>query len=81
MKKILDQVKEIINKTWFKIAIINVGIFVIANILYSLKYEQIDDMIMYGLYSGLDGTYKLAYNIFIINAIYMFYNNRNNISK
>ena len=59
MKKILNQVKEIINKTWFKIAIINVGIFVIANILYSLKYEQIDDMIMYGLYSGLDGTYNI----------------------
>ena len=51
--------KKVINKTWFKIAIINIGIFVIANILYSLKYEQIDDMIMYGLYSGLDGTYNI----------------------
>lgn len=59
MKKILNQAKEIINRTWFKIAIINIGIFVIANILYSLKYEQIDDMIMYGLYSGLDGTYNI----------------------
>ena len=42
-----DMLKNIINKTYFKVAIINLVIFGIANILFNIKYEQVDDMIIY----------------------------------
>ena len=54
-----DMLKNIINKTYFKVAIINLVIFGIANILFNIKYEQVDDMIIYSLYSGLDSTYNI----------------------
>ena len=60
-----DMLKNIINKTYFKVAIINLVIFGIANILFNIKYEQVDDMIIYSLYSGLDSTYN-------IHGIYKF---------
>ena len=41
------------------IMLINFLIFFIANILFDVKYEQVDDFIIYNLYSGLDGTYNL----------------------
>lgn len=59
MKSIKEKLKSIIKKPGFKIAIINIMIFAICNMIYSLKYEQVDDMIIYGLYSGLDGTYNI----------------------
>lgn len=41
-----------------KIIFINLIIFGIANLVFSIKYEQVDDFIIYNLYSGLDGTYN-----------------------
>ena len=41
------------------VVIINMVIFLLANILFQVKYEQVDDFIIYNLYSGLDGTYNL----------------------
>lgn len=41
------------------IVFINFVIFGITNILFSIKYEQVDDFIIYNLYSGLDGTYNI----------------------
>ncbi len=46
------------------VTIINLFIFAITNVIFKLKYEQVDDFIMYNLYSGLDGTYN-------IHGIYM----------
>ena len=40
------------------VVVINLLIFSIANIFFSIKYEQVDDFIIYNLYSGLDGTYN-----------------------
>lgn len=37
---------------------INLLIFSITNIFFNIKYEQVDDFIIYNLYSGLDGTYN-----------------------
>lgn len=41
------------------IIFINLIIFGITNIIFDIKYEQVDDFIIYNLYSGLDGTYNL----------------------
>lgn len=38
---------------------INLLIFGATNIMFDVKYEQVDDFIIYNLYSGLDGTYNL----------------------
>lgn len=38
---------------------INLIIFGITNIIFDIKYEQVDDFIIYNLYSGLDGNYNL----------------------
>ena len=40
------------------VMVINLLIFSIANIFFNIKYEQVDDFIIYNLYSGLDGTYN-----------------------
>lgn len=40
------------------VVVINVLIFSITNIFFNIKYEQVDDFIIYNLYSGLDGTYN-----------------------
>ena len=46
-------------KTLICIAGINVLIFAIVNLIFDIKYEQVDDFIIYNLYSGLDGTYNI----------------------
>lgn len=57
MKKInLKKIK--INRELIITLLINVIIFVGTNLLFDVKYEQVDDFIMYNLYSGLDGTYN-----------------------
>ena len=59
--------KKIVKKNHrelFVVLIINIFIFLISNIIFNLKYEQVDDFIMYTLYSGIDGTYNF-------HAIYM----------
>ena len=38
---------------------INLLIFIICNSVCNIKYEEVDDFIIYNLYSGLDGTYNL----------------------
>lgn len=48
-----------INKKLLIISGINIVIFMIVNILFNIKYEQVDDFIIYNLYSGLDGTYNI----------------------
>ena len=40
------------------VMVINLLIFSITNIFFNIKYEQVDDFIIYNLYSGLDGTYN-----------------------
>ena len=46
-------------KTKFLIILfINIIIFGAVNIMFNVKYEQVDDFIIYNLYSGLDGTYN-----------------------
>lgn len=48
------------NKKKLLIAIfINLIVFGIINIIFNIKYEQVDDFIIYNLYSGLDGTYNI----------------------
>ena len=51
-------------KTLIAVAFINILIFSFANIMFDIKYEQVDDFIIYNLYSGLDGTYDI-YGIYI----------------
>ena len=41
------------------IIFINFLIFAICNTIFDIKYEQVDDFIIYNLYSGLDGTYNI----------------------
>ena len=69
-----DMLKNIINKTYFKVAIINLVIFGIANIFFNIKYEQVDDMIIYSLYSGLDSTYNI-HGIYIYPLICLVLSN------
>lgn len=42
------------NKIFLIISFINIFIFAIVNIIFDIKYEQVDDFIIYNLYSGLD---------------------------
>ena len=51
-------------KTLIAVAFINILIFSFTNIMFDIKYEQVDDFIIYNLYSGLDGTYDI-YGIYI----------------
>lgn len=46
-------------KTLMIVAGINVFVFAIVNLIFDIKYEQVDDFIIYNLYSGLDGTYNI----------------------
>ena len=43
---------------------INIVIFYLVNLFFDIKYEEVDDFIIYNLYSGLDGTYSF-YGIYI----------------
>lgn len=58
MNKIIDN-KNIKSKSLMIIIFINLIIFGMTNILFNIKYEQVDDFIIYNLYSGLDGTYNI----------------------
>lgn len=46
------------------IIIINLIMFILVNLLITPKYEQVDDFMIYNLYSGLDGSHNA-------NGIYM----------
>ena len=46
-------------KTLISVAFINLIIFGVTNLIFDIKYEQVDDFIIYNLYSGLDGTYNI----------------------
>lgn len=46
------------NDIMILVIVINLLIFSITNIFFNIKYEQVDDFIIYNLYSGLDGTYN-----------------------
>ncbi len=48
-----------ISRNLIIVIFINLIIFGITNILFNIKYEQVDDFIIYNLYSGLDGTYNI----------------------
>ena len=56
------------NRLLLIIILINIFIFGITNIMFNIKYEQVDDFIIYNLYSGLDGTYNI-HGIYIHPAI------------
>ncbi len=51
---ILEKLKKIPHYLVTKVMIINLIIFVIVNLIFDIKYEQVDDFIIYSLYSGLD---------------------------
>jgi len=82
LKQLLKQEKY---RNLAKIILINTIIFTITNLLFNIKYEQVDDFIMYNLYSGLDGTYS-TYGVYmhtilcaiigLFYRIHMFHNNR-----
>lgn len=59
MNWVVDHFKKIKQSNVGKIILINLIIFVFGNWFFNLKYEQVDDFIIYNLYSGLDGTYNL----------------------
>lgn len=59
LKKIKDNYKTLIS-----VAFINLIIFGVTNLIFDIKYEQVDDFIIYNLYSGLDGTYNI-YGVYI----------------
>lgn len=46
-------------KTLLAVTFINIIIFGVTNLIFDIKYEQVDDFIIYNLYSGLDGTYNI----------------------
>lgn len=52
------------SKKIFTVLIINIFIFIVVNVIFNIKYEQVDDFIMYSLYSGLDGTYNF-YSVYM----------------
>ena len=54
-----DKMEKIKNKNLWIVILINLFVFVIVNVLFDIKYEQVDDFIIYHLYSGLDGTYNI----------------------
>ena len=59
MKTVLEKINKITSHTVTKVLIINILVFIITNCLFDIKYEQVDDFIIYNLYSGLDGTYNV----------------------
>lgn len=59
METVLEKIKQITSHTVTKVLIINILVFMITNCLFDIKYEQVDDFIIYNLYSGLDGTYNV----------------------
>ena len=55
----LEKLKKFKNSNLFIVILINLIIFGLVNIMFDIKYEQVDDFIIYNLYSGLDGTYNI----------------------
>ena len=55
----LEKFKKFRNSNLFIVILINLIIFGLVNIMFDIKYEQVDDFIIYNLYSGLDGTYNI----------------------
>ncbi len=51
---ISEKLKKIPHYLVTKVMIINLIIFAIVNLIFDIKYEQVDDFIIYSLYSGLD---------------------------
>ncbi len=76
MKSILEKVKKIAQNTLIKVIFINLIVFILTNIVFGIKYEEVDDFIIYNLYSGLDGTYNIhgiyihSVLCFIISLLY-----------
>lgn len=56
--------QKIEKKKLLIVILINILIFAIVNIITTVKYEQVDDFIIYNLYSGLDGTNNF-YGVYI----------------
>ena len=54
----MEKVKTINYNNLIIIILINILIFCLTNMIFDIKYEQVDDFIIYNLYSGLDGTYN-----------------------
>ena len=54
VQMISEKLKKIPHYLVTKVMIINLIIFVIVNLIFDIKYEQVDDFIIYSLYSGLD---------------------------
>lgn len=50
------------------VLLINIIIFSVCNVIFNIKYEQVDDFIIYNLYSGLDGTYNM-HGIYMHSAL------------
>ena len=64
---LLDNIKnkiKNIDKDAIIVICINIIIFYLVNLFFDLKYEEVDDFIIYNLYSGLDGTFSI-YGIYI----------------
>ena len=51
--KMLNKIKNNY-KILIVIGFINLIIFGVTNLIFDIKYEQVDDFIIYNLYSGLD---------------------------
>ena len=54
VQMISEKLKKIPHYLVTKVMIINLIIFAIVNLIFDIKYEQVDDFIIYSLYSGLD---------------------------
>ena len=54
----MEVLKKKTNKLLIVI-IINLSLFGMANILFDIKYEQVDDFIIYNLYSGIYVNYNI----------------------
>ena len=65
-----EKLKKLKSNKLFIVILINLTIFSLVNIIFNIKYEQVDDFIIYNLYSGLDGTYNL-HGIYIHPVICM----------
>ena len=55
----LERLKKFKDSNLFIVILINLIIFTLVNMIFNIKYEQVDDFIIYNLYSGLDGTYNV----------------------
>ena len=47
MKSILEKVKKILKNTLTKVIFINLIVFILSNIVFGIKYEEVDVVIIY----------------------------------